>query len=113
MICTEQLEAIPCAGEELVGVLTLPEEPVHIGVVVIVGGPQYRVGSHRQFVLLARHLAEQGIPTLRFDCRGMGDSSGDQRSFDVKAFVRMSIDSSKRDWPSSMGMRKPTYSLWR
>ena len=101
MICTEQLEAIPCAGEELVGVLTLPEEPAHIGVVVIVGGPQYRVGSHRQFVLLARHLAEQGIPTLRFDCRGMGDSSGDQRSFDViNDDVRSAIDALMAAVPS-------------
>jgi exosortase A-associated hydrolase 1 len=32
------------------------------------------VGSHRQFVLLARHLAAAGYPVLRFDYRGMGDS---------------------------------------
>lgn len=55
-------------------------EPV--GVVVVVGGPQYRVGSHRQFVLLARFLAEHGIPVLRFDYSGMGDSTGEMRSFE-------------------------------
>ena len=82
MTYTEQLEAIPCTGERLVSVLALPQQAAQVGVVVIVGGPQYRVGSHRQFVLLARHLAEQGIATLRFDCRGMGDSSGAQRSFE-------------------------------
>ena len=42
----------------------------------MVGRPQYRVGSHRQFVLLARALAAAGIPAMRFDYRGMGDSSG-------------------------------------
>jgi exosortase A-associated hydrolase 1 len=44
--------------------------------VIVVGGPQYRVGSHRQFLLLARALAESGAAVLRFDCRGMGDSGG-------------------------------------
>lgn len=43
------------------------------GVLILVGGPQYRVGSHRQFVLLARALAKNGVPVLRFDMRGMGD----------------------------------------
>jgi len=46
------------------------------GVIVVVGGPQYRVGSHRQFVLLGRALASQGIAVLRFDLTGMGDSVG-------------------------------------
>jgi alpha/beta superfamily hydrolase len=48
-------------------------------VLVIVGGPQYRAGSHRQFTLLARSLAEQGFAVLRFDYRGMGDSTGAMR----------------------------------
>jgi len=55
---------------------------VSTGVLIIVGGPQYRVGSHRQFLLLARHLAAEGIPCMRFDVRGMGDSEGQVRSFE-------------------------------
>jgi exosortase A-associated hydrolase 1 len=51
-------------------------------VLLVVGGPQYRVGSHRHFALLANYLAEQGIPVMRFDYRGMGDSSGDSRNFE-------------------------------
>ena len=51
-------------------------------VLVIVGGPQYRVGSHRQFVQLARYLASQGVDTMRFDYRGMGDSEADKQPFD-------------------------------
>jgi exosortase A-associated hydrolase 1 len=50
---------------------------------VLVGGPQYRVGSHRQFVLLARRLADAGVAVLRFDLAGMGDSSGPQVTFET------------------------------
>lgn len=72
----EEAVCFAAAGERLVGVLAIPERAVGVGVVVIVGGPQYRVGSHRQFVLLARHLARQGIAVMRFDYRGMGDGGG-------------------------------------
>jgi len=65
-----------CNGHALVGVLHLPSSPPSVGVLIIVGGPQYRVGSHRQFLSLARQLATSGIAALRFDCRGMGDSEG-------------------------------------
>jgi len=71
-----------CAGDSLVGVASVPPEPAARGVVVVVGGPQYRAGSHRQFTLLARALADQGIAALRFDVRGMGDSEGTARPFD-------------------------------
>jgi exosortase A-associated hydrolase 1 len=72
-----------CRDCWLVGVLDVPEQPVSRGVLVVTGGPQYRTGSHRQFVLLARHLAANRIPVLRFDYRGMGDSEGDMRDFDA------------------------------
>lgn len=71
-----------CESDQLVGLLSLPEPALDIGVVVVVGGPQYRVGSHRQFVYLSRSLAKDGIACLRFDYRGMGDSEGRRRSFD-------------------------------
>jgi exosortase A-associated hydrolase 1 len=50
--------------------------------VLVVGGPQYRAGSHRHFVLVARQLAQAGYPVLRFDVRGMGDSSGPLHTFE-------------------------------
>ena len=82
---TEQALVFRCGDEALVGVLTAPQPPQtpqDIGVLVIVGGPQYRAGSHRQFVLLARRLAEHGFPVLRFDSCGMGDSTGALRGFE-------------------------------
>jgi len=79
---TEEAILFGCAGESLIGILARPTEPVATGVVVIVGGPQYRAGSHRQFVLLSRALAAAGHAVLRFDYRGMGDSTGDLHNFE-------------------------------
>jgi uncharacterized protein len=80
---TEHALSFACAGEELLGIVTAPEQPKPIGVLIAVGGPQYRVGSHRQFLLLARALAKAGYPVMRFDYRGMGDSTGDLRDFEA------------------------------
>lgn len=82
-----------CENSWLYGVLSLPEQAASRGVLIVVGGPQYRVGSHRQFTLLARHLAAHGVPVLRFDCRGMGDSEGNARIFeDFEDDLRSAID---------------------
>jgi exosortase A-associated hydrolase 1 len=43
--------------------------------------------------LLARHLAENGIASIRFDYRGMGDSEGEMRNFEnVDADIRAAIN---------------------
>lgn len=90
---TEESAWISCAGAQLLGILSRPQTPRATGVVVIVGGPQYRVGSHRQFVLLARTLAAAGVAVLRFDYRGMGDSEGEPRDFQsVSADIGAAID---------------------
>ncbi len=82
---TERALTFDCRGDALFGVLSEPATPRETGVVVVVGGPQYRAGSHRQFVLLARALARQGFAVLRFDVRGMGDSAGAPRDFEALA----------------------------
>jgi len=78
----EDALAIPCGTERLVAVLARPSACGDTGVLIVVGGPQYRAGSHRQFVLLARALAAAGVPALRFDVRGMGDATGPMQSFE-------------------------------
>ncbi len=70
-----------CHGSRLIGVMAKPLGVVKQAVLIVVGGPQYRVGSHRQFVLLSRRMAECGIASLRFDYRGMGDSEGQPIDF--------------------------------
>jgi len=81
----EEALTFGCAGETLVGVVATPEsgDEYDVGVVIVVGGPQVRAGSHRQFTLLARRLAAAGYPVLRFDVRGMGDSTGAPRGFEA------------------------------
>lgn len=64
-------------SNHLLGIIHQCERSLDTGVIILVGGPQYRVGSHRQFVLLARKLADSSISTMRFDFHGMGDSEGD------------------------------------
>lgn len=92
----ERALAFPCRGAWLYGILSSPAAsatPPVRGVLVVVGGPQYRAGSHRQFTLLARDLAAAGIPAMRFDYRGMGDSEGDLQTFEnVDDDLRAAID---------------------
>ncbi|PKM19694.1 MAG: hydrolase 1, exosortase A system-associated [Gammaproteobacteria bacterium HGW-Gammaproteobacteria-15] len=69
------------------------QAPATTGVLLIVGGPQYRVGSHRQFVKLSRYLAAQGVPSMRLDTAGMGDSSGSKAAFyQQTADIELAID---------------------
>ncbi len=63
-----------CEGELIVGIVH--EADGTTGVLMVVGGPQVRFGSHRLYVQQARRMAAFGVAVFRFDCRGMGDSSG-------------------------------------
>jgi len=97
----EQAVLFPCEGEQLLGMLASPSLPRDCGVLVVVGGPQYRAGSHRQFLLLSRHLAAAGYATWRFDYRGMGDSGGESRSFEsVSADIAAALDAFQAACPS-------------
>ncbi|MBN8461840.1 MAG: hydrolase 1, exosortase A system-associated [Dechloromonas sp.] len=96
----EQAFLFSCAGEALLGIACIPEMAASTGIVVAVGGPQYRVGSHRQFLLLSRSLARAGFPVLRFDFRGMGDSSGAMRDFEaVEDDIGAAIDAFVARYP--------------
>jgi len=91
---SEYPRTIACAGNELVAIVHRGAPDARRGVVIVVaGGPQYRAGAHRQFVSLARRLAARGYPVLRFDLRGMGDSSGEHVGYQQSApDIRAAID---------------------
>ena len=104
----EQPLVFPVANEQMLGIAALPESPGDCGVLIAVGGPQYRVGSHRQFLLLSRRLAAEGYPVFRFDYRGMGDSEGAIRSFEnVSEDIGAAIDAFQKICP---GIRRVV--LW-
>ncbi|MDX3772867.1 hydrolase 1, exosortase A system-associated [Chromatiaceae bacterium AAb-1] len=75
----EQLICFSSGSHQLQGILSSATGDT--AVLIITGGPQYRAGSHRQFVKQCRALAKVNIPSLRFDVTGMGDSEGPAQPF--------------------------------
>ncbi len=79
-----RLLTIDCA-DELLGAsfdeAAAPGDASEVGVLIVTGGSQTRIGSHRLFERLAAGLAEAGHACLRFDRRGVGDSSGEDPGF--------------------------------
>ena len=102
----ETVVRFDCHGDRLIGILHQPTSAQKkIGVIIVVGGPQYRVGSHRQFTIMARTLAEAGFPTLRFDYRGMGDSQGDFQGFEkIDEDIKSAIDALLKNFSGLNGV---------
>ena len=67
---------------QLAGTLTVPRNPVNPvpAVVLVTGsGPQDRdetIAGHKPFAVIADYLTRKGIAVLRYDDRGVGDSTG-------------------------------------
>jgi len=65
----------------LAGTLILPQGQAKAGVILVSGsGPQDRdetIFDHKPFLVIADHFARQGIATLRYDDRGVAESTGD------------------------------------
>jgi dienelactone hydrolase len=63
------------AEENLVGILTRsPAQPSDVAVLFLNAGVLHRVGPHRLHVTLARRFAARGVPAMRIDLSGVGDS---------------------------------------
>ncbi len=69
-----ELIVFECEGEQLAG--SLDRASGTTGVLMVTGGSQTRIGSHRMYEHLANELSEHDYPCFRFDRRGVGDSSG-------------------------------------
>jgi exosortase A-associated hydrolase 1 len=74
-----RLLTFPCADQMLSG--SLDEAGGPVGVLMVMGGSQTRIGSHRMYERLAKTLVDKGYPCLRFDRRGVGDSSGEDPGY--------------------------------
>src|SRR5579884_423032 len=70
-------------GQTLHGILHMPDGAVAAsargapGVLWLSAGQKVRLGAWRMNVHAARRLARMGVPTLRFDFHGIGDSEGE------------------------------------
>jgi len=74
-----RLLSFACGGEELAG--SLDGAGGATGLLLVTGGSQTRIGSHRMYERLAKSLAGLGYPCFRYDRRGVGDSGGDDPGF--------------------------------
>jgi alpha-beta hydrolase superfamily lysophospholipase len=73
-------------GEQLAGILTVPVSPSggadpELCAVLLNAGAVRRIGHSRQYVETARRWAARGVPTLRFDISGVGDSDGSEERY--------------------------------
>lgn len=68
-------------AETLHGILQMPATRVHssLGIVLLSPGQKSRIGPWLSYVQLARRIAALGVPVLRFDYHGLGDSEGSHR----------------------------------
>lgn len=69
-----RLLSLDCEGAALAA--SLDDAAGGTGLLLVTGGSQTRIGSHRMYERLAKTLAERGYPCFRFDRRGVGDSEG-------------------------------------
>lgn len=63
-------------SRNLVGLWCEPDggTPPTVCLLLVNAGVVHRIGLHRINVKIARHMAAQGVPSLRFDLAGLGDS---------------------------------------
>jgi pimeloyl-ACP methyl ester carboxylesterase len=88
---SEQPLSFQSNGEELVGILNQPGglgKAPDLGIVFTHSGSRGRLGNTFHYPYFARCFAAAGIPTLRFDPAGLGDSTGTIETGDIRALYR-------------------------
>ena len=75
-----RLIAFPCGDATLAGSLDVGDGATQ-GVLLVIGGSQTRIGSHRMYERLAKSLAGKGYACFRYDRRGVGDSNGEDPGY--------------------------------
>ena len=80
------------AEGHLVGTLVQPTGPsAAVGVLFVNAGVIHRIGPHRIHVKIGRVLAQDGVPSLRLDLTGLGDSGRAGGTDGMLAQVRRDI----------------------
>ena len=72
-----------CSGDTLVGSLDAGDAAA--GLLIVTGGNELRCGPFGSHADIADKIATAGFPVLRYDRRGVGDSSGANQGFAASA----------------------------
>lgn len=76
---TRTFHQIPCKDEMLAA--TLDSGTSSTALMIVSGGNEIRSGAHGGMAQLALRISQHGFPVLRYDRRGIGESSGENREF--------------------------------
>ena len=68
-------------GALLHGTIDRPDDAPKTGLLIISGGNEVRSGAHAGQARIAQALCNKGYAVMRFDRRGIGDSSGENGGF--------------------------------
>lgn len=74
-----RLLTFSCEDRQLAA--TLDDGGGSTGLLLVVGGSQTRIGSHRMYERLSKTLSDKGYPCFRYDRRGVGDSPGEDPGY--------------------------------
>ena len=86
----------PCRGQQIVGMLHLPDGRGRFPVALLMHGfTGTKSEIHRMFVKLSRELAAHGVASLRFDFRGSGDSAGEFEELTVRSEIADALEAIK------------------
>ena len=83
----ETVLAFPHRAGRSYGVLSAPASggPAPVCAVLLNAGALPRIGPNRTWVELGRRWATRGVPTIRVDFAGIGDSDGDDQPLDASS----------------------------
>ena len=76
---TRTFHPVACADDRLAA--TLDSAPGSTALLIVSGGNEIRSGAHAGMARLASRIADQGFPVLRYDRRGIGESTGRNHGF--------------------------------
>ncbi len=76
---TRSFRQIVCESDMLAA--TLDSAPGSTALLIVSGGNEIRSGAHSGMAHLALNISKHGFPVLRYDRRGIGESTGQNRGF--------------------------------
>ncbi len=106
---TERHVSFRVGADQIQAILTLPAgtAPRH-GVIFTHGWSGNRCGPAAIITALARHLAQNGCASLRFDFRGRGESTGNGLASTLTTMADDLVEAS-RQFTALSGIRNPVY----